>query len=172
VNARDAMPNGGSLSITAKPIVLRGNAAEEGLQGEFVAIRVADTGSGIPADALPHVFEPFFTTKAVGKGTGLGLSQVYGFAKQSGGTATITSVVGRGTAINALPAAHAGIARGLGPAYRARDRAVARRHRPPGGRQPGSRGGRHGVFPAARLHGQAGRERPTIRRSMSYSPTS
>jgi two-component system, NtrC family, sensor kinase len=99
VNARDAMPNGGSLSITAKPIVLRGNAAEEGLQGEFVAIRVADTGSGIPADALPHVFEPFFTTKAVGKGTGLGLSQVYGFAKQSGGTATITSVVGRGTAI-------------------------------------------------------------------------
>ena len=63
VNARDAMPNGGSLSITAKPIVLRGNAAEEGLQGEFVAIRVADTGSGIPADVLPHVFEPFFTTK-------------------------------------------------------------------------------------------------------------
>lgn len=99
VNARDAMPNGGSLSITAKRIVLKGNAAEEGLQGEFVAIRVADTGSGIPADALPHVFEPFFTTKAVGKGTGLGLSQVYGFAKQSGGTATITSVVGRGTAI-------------------------------------------------------------------------
>jgi len=99
VNARDAMPSGGALSITAKPVVLKGNATEEGLHGEFVAIRVADTGSGIPADVLPHVFEPFFTTKEVGKGTGLGLSQVYGFAKQSGGTATITSAVGRGTVI-------------------------------------------------------------------------
>jgi two-component system NtrC family sensor kinase len=99
VNARDAMPNGGSLSITARPVVLAGNAVEEGLQGEFVAIRVADTGGGIPADILPHVFEPFFTTKGVGKGTGLGLSQVYGFAKQSGGTATVTSTVGRGTVI-------------------------------------------------------------------------
>jgi two-component system NtrC family sensor kinase len=99
VNARDAMPNGGSLGITAKPVMLKGNASAEGLQGEFVAIRVADTGKGIPADVLPHVFEPFFTTKEVGKGTGLGLSQVYGFAKQSGGTATVTSTVGRGTVI-------------------------------------------------------------------------
>jgi two-component system NtrC family sensor kinase len=99
VNARDAMPSGGALSIIAKPVVLKGKATEEGLHGEFVAIRVADTGGGIPADVLPHVFEPFFTTKEVGKGTGLGLSQVYGFAKQSGGTATITSAVGRGTVI-------------------------------------------------------------------------
>ena len=99
VNARDAMPNGGSLDITAKPVVLDGNAAAEGLQGEFVAIRVADTGNGISPDVLPHVFEPFFTTKDVGKGTGLGLSQVYGFAKQSGGTATVTSIVGRGTVV-------------------------------------------------------------------------
>jgi two-component system NtrC family sensor kinase len=99
VNARDAMPNGGTLSISAKPVVLKGRPAEEELQGEFVAIRVADIGSGIPNDILPHVFEPFFTTKEVGKGTGLGLSQVYGFAKQSGGTATITSAVGRGTVI-------------------------------------------------------------------------
>src|SRR6266545_2968028 len=93
VNARDAMPSGGGLGITAKPVVLKGKAVEEGLSGEFVAIRVADNGSGIPADVLPHVFEPFFTTKEVGKGTGLGLSQVYGFAKQSGGTATVTSTV-------------------------------------------------------------------------------
>src|SRR5262245_35771405 len=99
VNARDAMPHGGSLTITARPVVLKGKATEEGLQGEFVAIRVADTGAGIPADVLPHVFEPFFTTKEVGKGTGLGLSQVYGFAKQSGGTATVSSSLGRGTVI-------------------------------------------------------------------------
>jgi two-component system NtrC family sensor kinase len=102
VNARDAMPSGGTLTITAKPILLRGKASEEGLSGEFVAIRVADTGSGIPADALPRVFEPFFTTKDVGKGTGLGLSQVYGFAKQSGGAATIASSPRRGTAVTLL----------------------------------------------------------------------
>ena len=98
-NARDAMPSGGTLTITAKPIVLRGNAGEEGLSGDFVAIRITDTGEGIPPDVLSRVFEPFFTTKDVGKGTGLGLSQVYGFARQSGGAATITSTVRRGTAI-------------------------------------------------------------------------
>ncbi len=99
VNARDAMPSGGTLTIAAKPIVLRGKASDEGLSGEFVAVRIADTGNGIPADVLPRVFEPFFTTKEVGKGTGLGLSQVYGFARQSGGAATITSAPRRGTAI-------------------------------------------------------------------------
>ncbi|AXK81478.1 response regulator [Pseudolabrys taiwanensis] len=99
VNAKDAMTTGGTLSIRAKPVTLKGEASEEGLSGDFVAIRVADTGHGIPADILPRVFEPFFTTKEVGKGTGLGLSQVYGFAKQSGGTATVSSVEGRGTTI-------------------------------------------------------------------------
>jgi two-component system, NtrC family, sensor kinase len=99
VNARDAMPNGGALKIAAEPVVLEGTPAQEGLSGEFVAIRVADTGIGIPPDVLPHVFEPFFTTKEVGKGTGLGLSQVYGFAKQAGGAVTIASTVGRGTVI-------------------------------------------------------------------------
>jgi len=99
VNARDAMPSGGTLTITVKPIVLRGAAGEEGLKGDFVALRVADTGVGISAELLPRVFEPFFTTKDVGKGTGLGLSQVYGFARQSGGAATITSTIRRGTAI-------------------------------------------------------------------------
>jgi two-component system NtrC family sensor kinase len=99
VNARDAMPSGGTLTITAKPVVLRGKPGDEGLSGEFIAVKVADTGLGIPSDILPRVFEPFFTTKEVGKGTGLGLSQVYGFARQSGGAATITSAVRRGTAI-------------------------------------------------------------------------
>jgi two-component system, NtrC family, sensor kinase len=99
VNARDAMPKGGSVTISAKPMLLEGKAVEEQLRGEFAAIRVADTGTGIAPDVLPHVFEPFFTTKEVGKGTGLGLSQVYGFAKQSGGTATVSSSEGRGTVI-------------------------------------------------------------------------
>jgi two-component system NtrC family sensor kinase len=107
VNAKDAMVGGGTLSIRAKPVTLKGEASAEGLSGEFVAIRVADTGHGVPPDLLARVFEPFFTTKEVGKGTGLGLSQVYGFAKQSGGTATITSAEGRGTAITIyLPRSH------------------------------------------------------------------
>jgi two-component system NtrC family sensor kinase len=98
-NARDAMPKGGTLTITAKPVLMRGKASEEGLSGDFVAIRIADTGTGIPPDALPRVFEPFFTTKEVGKGTGLGLSQVYGFARQSGGAASIATSARRGTAV-------------------------------------------------------------------------
>jgi len=97
-NARDAMPSGGTLTISAKPVLLRGASAEDGLHGDFVAVRVGDTGSGIPPDVLPRVFEPFFTTKEEGKGTGLGLSQVYGFARQSGGTASIATSR-RGTAV-------------------------------------------------------------------------
>ncbi len=107
VNAKDAMPQGGMLSIRAKPVTLRGEATDEGLSGEFVAVRVADTGQGIPSEVLTRVFEPFFTTKEFGKGTGLGLSQVYGFAKQSGGTATVSSTDGRGTAVTLyLPRSH------------------------------------------------------------------
>lgn len=99
VNARDAMPTGGTLTLSVEPTVLNGQASEEGLSGDFVAIKIADTGTGIPPEILPRVFEPFFTTKEVGKGTGLGLSQVYGFAKQSGGVATISSVQRKGTVI-------------------------------------------------------------------------
>ncbi|GEO15822.1 hybrid sensor histidine kinase/response regulator [Microvirga aerophila] len=98
VNARDAMPNGGRLTIAAQNVNLT-DPGIIGISGEFVAVSLSDTGEGIPADLLPHVFEPFFTTKEVGKGTGLGLSQVYGFARQSGGTATAVSEPGRGTVI-------------------------------------------------------------------------
>ena len=90
VNARDAMNGEGQLTIKAACNVMLD-------QRRFVAISVADTGQGIPADRLERIFEPFYTTKGVGKGTGLGLSQVYGFAKQSGGEVRVTSDVGCGT---------------------------------------------------------------------------
>lgn len=98
VNARDAMGGEGTLTINVEPVenipAVRHHAAVE---GPFVAISIADTGSGIPADRLDHVFEPFYTTKEVGQGTGLGLSQVLGFAKQSGGDVTLASTVGKGS---------------------------------------------------------------------------
>ncbi|WP_448191633.1 ATP-binding protein [Azospirillum sp. sgz301742] len=102
VNARDAMPQGGSLSLEARNVTLNGQAEAGGLRGDFVMLTVADNGCGIPADILPKVFEPFVTTKDIGKGTGLGLSQVYGFAQQAGGLATIASEPGRGTAVTLL----------------------------------------------------------------------
>jgi two-component system NtrC family sensor kinase len=97
VNARDAMPAGGRLTISARNMRLNGDPA--GLDGDFVGLAVTDTGEGIAPDLVGRVFEPFFTTKPVGKGTGLGLSQVYGFAKQSGGAALITSRLGHGTTV-------------------------------------------------------------------------
>jgi two-component system NtrC family sensor kinase len=108
VNARDAMPDGGILTLSIRRLALTGGADVDGLRGDFVGLDLADTGVGIPPDALTHVFDPFFTTKAPGKGTGLGLSQVYGFAKQSGGTATVHSEPGHGTTISIyLPATDA-----------------------------------------------------------------
>ena len=102
INARDAMPEGGVLTIsTANQSLDEGFAARETEleTGDYVVLGVSDSGTGIAPDALEHVFEPFFTTKDVGKGSGLGLSMVYGFAKQSGGTATISSVPGQGTEV-------------------------------------------------------------------------
>jgi PAS domain S-box-containing protein len=96
VNARDAMPSGGALTIAAENVTLKGTTAND-LTGEFVALSVADSGVGIPVDILPRVFDPFFTTKDVSKGTGLGLSQVYGFTQQSGGRVAVTSELGKGT---------------------------------------------------------------------------
>ena len=99
VNARDAMPDGGTITLSARNVVLKPGSAAGALEGEFVALAIIDTGSGMPPDVLARVFEPFFTTKPVGKGTGLGLSQVHGFANQSGGAATLSSEPGRGTAV-------------------------------------------------------------------------
>ena len=91
-NARDAMPNGGRLSIAC-----REREGENG--GPMIEIEIRDTGSGMDAETLDRVFEPFFTTKSTGKGTGLGLSQVYGFASQSGGDVTVESDRGKGTVL-------------------------------------------------------------------------
>jgi PAS domain S-box-containing protein len=93
VNARDAMPDGGSVTVQARNVFLD----EETRTGDYVAIRVQDTGLGIPSDVIGKVFDPFFTTKPSGKGTGLGLSQVHGFVHQAGGTVTVASELGKGT---------------------------------------------------------------------------
>ena len=99
VNARDAMPDGGTITLSARNVVLKAGSAAGTLEGEFVALAIIDTGSGMPPDVLARVFEPFYTTKPVGKGTGLGLSQVHGFANQSGGAVTLDSDPGRGTVV-------------------------------------------------------------------------
>ena len=100
VNARDAMPTGGLVRVEGRNATLEAPAGHSnGLSGEFVALSVTDTGTGISPEDIKKVFEPFFTTKDIGKGTGLGLSQVYGFAHQSGGMATIDSKLGEGTAV-------------------------------------------------------------------------
>ncbi len=108
VNARDAMPNGGVFALTAANVTLNNGAAEDGQNGDFVAIEFSDSGTGIPPDLLSKIFDPFFTTKEVGKGSGLGLSQVYGFAHQAGGTVRAESKVGLGTAITVLLPSYAG----------------------------------------------------------------
>jgi CheY-like chemotaxis protein len=114
VNARDAMPGGGTITLSARNLTLRKSDGIDSLEGDFVALAMSDTGVGIAPDVLPKIFEPFFTTKALGKGTGLGLAQVYGFSRQSGGTVAVTSEVGMGTTITIyLPRKHATLVRSL-----------------------------------------------------------
>jgi PAS domain S-box-containing protein len=97
INARDAMPSGGTITIAT-----RNTTADHPEDGDFVAISVEDSGQGIAPDVLDKIFDPFFTTKPIGKGTGLGLSQVHGFAHQAGGTVKVESELGRGTKVTIL----------------------------------------------------------------------
>jgi two-component system NtrC family sensor kinase len=116
INARDAMPGAGQLAVAVENRTFKGDgSAHDHLIGEFVAVAISDTGGGIAPEIMPRLFEPFFTTKAVGKGTGLGLSQVYGFAKQSGGIATIESQPGKGTTVTLYLPRSQSFALGEGP---------------------------------------------------------
>ena len=103
INARDAMPNGGNLTVETSNRHLDSvfTAAYGTLQpGDYVELSVSDSGCGIPESVMGRVFDPFFTTKPIGQGTGLGLSMIYGFARQSGGHVTIHSEVGKGTTVS------------------------------------------------------------------------
>ncbi|MGZ8363075.1 MAG: PAS domain S-box protein [Caulobacteraceae bacterium] len=122
INARDAMAGGGVLTVRAEPVV-RGAPAQpqDPAAGEYVALSVSDTGTGMPPEVREKAFEPFFTTKEVGKGSGLGLSQVLGLAQQSGGGVALDSVPGKGTTVTLfLPVCNAP------PEAKARDEAPPR----------------------------------------------
>jgi len=109
INARDAMPGGGKVSIAASDVAVAADHSSHLPPGDYVQIEVTDTGSGISSDVIDKVMEPFFTTKEVGKGSGLGLSMVYGFATQSEGSFRISSEPGKGTTAELLlPRAGAG----------------------------------------------------------------
>jgi CheY-like chemotaxis protein len=100
INARDAMPDGGVVTVTAEDRKIVEQVGRTGLApGHYVVIGVGDTGCGIAPEMIEQVLEPFFTTKPVGKGTGLGLSMVYGFVQQSGGEVRVDSELGRGTCV-------------------------------------------------------------------------
>jgi signal transduction histidine kinase/ActR/RegA family two-component response regulator len=100
INARDAMPNGGVITLELSRATFDKEDANAEIEaGSYVVMGVTDTGTGIPDEYLAHLFEPFFTTKDVGRGTGLGLSMVYGFVKQTGGMVKVDSAAGRGTTI-------------------------------------------------------------------------
>jgi CheY-like chemotaxis protein len=117
INARDAMPAGGTVAVSAENRELKADNWAELPAGDYVLLSVADTGTGIAPKDLEKVMDPFFTTKDVGKGSGLGLSMVYGFAKQSNGAFRLDSELGRGTRAELwLPRAPEGLAPPVAPA--------------------------------------------------------
>ncbi len=130
VNARDAMPNGGTLTIETANVELGDGPAMAALPVGTkccVTLKVTDTGTGMTPEVRSHLFEPFFTTKAVGKGTGLGLATVHGIATRSGGAVTVDSEVGQGNVVHRVFA--------TGRRRRAGSRHAARRSGPPAGRR-------------------------------------
>ncbi len=108
INARDAMPDGGCIEVATLNVIVAAASVTPAAPGEYVVVRVTDTGIGMPPEVAARAFDPFFTTKPIGQGTGLGLSMIYGFARQSNGCAVITSVPGQGTAIDILLPRHDG----------------------------------------------------------------
>ncbi len=115
INARDAMPDGGSLTIETRNRLLQSaEAIDLELQGtDYVCLSVSDTGGGMAAHVIERAFDPFFTTKPMGEGTGLGLSMVYGFVRQSGGQARIASQLGKGTTVSLYLPRYSGDSRGV-----------------------------------------------------------
>ena len=102
INARDAMPDGGRLTISVanESLSNRSGGNDELTSGDYVVVSVADNGEGMPQEVIEKAFDPFFTTKPIGQGTGLGLSMIYGFARQSGGHVKLASVLGEGTSVS------------------------------------------------------------------------
>src|ERR1700687_3919305 len=127
INARDAMPDGGNLTISTANARLDSVTAETPAlsPGDYVCIAVTDTGVGMSPEVAARAFDPFFTTKPIGQGTGLGLSMIYGFARQSNGHATIDSKLGQGTSVKLyLPCHHGDVTASHGSAVRAAEPAV------------------------------------------------
>jgi PAS domain S-box-containing protein len=127
INARDAMPDGGKLTIVTANARLDSVTADTPalLPGDYICIAVTDTGVGMSAEVAARAFDPFFTTKPIGQGTGLGLSMIYGFARQSNGHVTIDSKIGRGTSVRLyLPRHHGDLAAQHASAAKATERAA------------------------------------------------
>ena len=183
VNARDAMPGGGRLTLETANRELDGRACVgdgDVVRGAFVMVAVTDTGQGIPAEICDRVFEPFFTTKGMGRGTGLGLSMVYGFARQTGGTVAIESEEGRGTVMRLfLPRSKGEVPARTGAAPGARHGARARDHSGGRGRSAGAGLCRRPARQPWLSHARGRRRRSRARagrpgrpRSICCSPTS